>query len=95
MIMSKPINKYKEAVCSLADFVREHPSSGASDYMRSVLISLAFSTPVSINLAGMAASLDQQNMSRVLTAIQTRAFQEWPSDYISDDELRGWQKDAA
>lgn len=93
--MSDSSHEYKEAVCSLADFVREHPSSGASGYMRSVLISLAFSTPVSINLASMAASLDQQNMSLVLTAIQTRSFQKWPSDYISDDELRGWQKDAA
>jgi|TARA_R110002020_G_C16308727_1_gene773650 hypothetical protein len=93
--MSDTSKSYKDSVCALVDFVREHPSSGASDYMRRVLCSLAFSTPVSINLAGMAASLDEKNMALVLTAIQTRAFQEWPSDYISDEELRVWDKEAA
>ena len=85
---------YRVSVCALIDFVREHPSSGASTYIRPVLFSLAFSTPVSVNFGGMAASLDEENMALVLTAIRTRPFQTWPSDYISDDELREWQQDA-
>jgi len=93
--MSDYAKDYKKAVCEMADFVRDHPSSGASEYMRLVLCSLALSTPVTINLAAMAASLDATNMGRVVTAIQTRAFQEWPSDYISHDEVSAWHKEVA
>jgi hypothetical protein len=87
--------QFRNAVHALIDFVREHPGSGASDHIRPVLRSLAFNVPVTVNLAQMASSLDERNMGNVLAAIRTRAFQTWPSYYISDDELNGWHELAA
>lgn len=87
--------QFTNAVHALVDFVREHPGSGASRHIRPVLVSLGFDIPVTVNLAHMASSLDKRNMSNVITAIQTRSFQTWPSDYISDDELRDWHERAA
>lgn len=81
---------FRESVCALVDFVREHPHCSTTKILKPALASLAFDTPLEINVASWAYTFDDIRMRQMMTAIQLRAGKKWPVDYVSDAEIRGW-----
>lgn len=82
--------EFRESVCALVDFVREHPYCGTTEILKPALASLAFNTPLEINVASWAYNFDDIRMHQMMTAIQLRSGKKWPIDYVPDSEIRGW-----
>lgn len=84
--------RYHESFGALYNIVVDNPDSPVSRLLRPFLFSIGLDEPVNINVRALIHSLDADEMSHVLTVIETGSCQRLAYDL--KDQLVSWQKEA-